>query len=206
MSAGAAQVAGAVAAFGLTAVIGANRRDFRVGGLVAWALGCAGLVVYLAPHGHHRVLAAAAVLGGIAACAGAWAVLRVPWLLALLTLACVPARIPVHVGSTQANLLLPLYAVVAVAAVALAWELLGEEPRARELGPLATPLALLVGWDGLTFLWTKDVKQGAIELLFFVLPFGLLTVALARLVWSRAWALTLYLQLALMALVFAVIG
>ena len=50
------------------------------------------------------------------------------------------------------------------------------------------------------------MRQGAIELLFFVLPFGLLTVALARLVWSRAWVLTLYVQLAVMALVFAVIG
>ena len=55
-------------------------------------------------------------------------------------------------------------------------------------------------------LWTKDVRQGAIELLFFVLPFGLLAVALARLAWSRAWVLTLYVQLAVMALVFAVIG
>src|SRR5205085_371268 len=53
---------------------------------------------------------------------------------------------------------------------------------------------------------TKDVRQGAIELLFFVLPFGLLAVALARLVWSRTWVLALYVQLVLMALVFAVIG
>ena len=50
------------------------------------------------------------------------------------------------------------------------------------------------------------MRQGAIELLFFVLPFGLLAVVLARLQWSRAWALTLYVQLAVMALVFAVIG
>src|SRR5262249_15816143 len=53
---------------------------------------------------------------------------------------------------------------------------------------------------------TKDVRQGAIELLFFVLPFGLIAVAIARLVWSRVWVLTLYVQLAAMALVFAVIG
>src|SRR5205085_10719757 len=59
---------------------------------------------------------------------------------------------------------------------------------------------------GGSVLWTKDVRQGATELLFFVLPFGLITVALARLVWSRAWALGLYVQLAVMALVFAVIG
>jgi hypothetical protein len=118
----------------------------------------------------------------------------------------VPARIPVHVGSTQANLLLPLYAVVVVAAIALAWELYGDDTRSRELGPLAWPLAAFVAWTGVSLLWSKDPRQGAIELLFFVLPFGLLTVALARLVWSRAWVLTLYVQLAVMALVFAVIG
>jgi putative inorganic carbon (hco3(-)) transporter len=207
MSGGVAQAAGAVGGVGLALLIVAPRRDARVAGLVAWALGCAGLAVYLAPHGHHRALAAAAVLGAIVAAAGAWIVVRVPWLLALATLACVPARFPVHVGSTQANLLLPLYAVVAVAALALAWELYGDHgDRTRELGPLAWPVAAFVAWEGLSLLWTNDVRQGSIELLFFVLPFGLLAVSLARLVWSRAWVLTLYVQLALMALIFAVIG
>src|SRR6185437_10511786 len=206
VSAGAAQVAGTVGAIGLAMLIAAHRRDLRLAGLGAWVVGCAGLVIYLAPHGHHRLLAAAAVLGLIAAAAGAALVVRVPWLLALATLACAPARIPVHVGSTQANLLLPLYGVVAVAAIALAWELFGDGERVRELGPLANPLALFVAWEGVTFLWTKDVRQGAIELLFFVLPFGLLAVVLARLRWSRAWVLTLYVQLVGMALVFAVIG
>jgi hypothetical protein len=206
VSAGVAQAAGAVGAAGLALLIAGDRRQLRLAGLAAWAIGCAGLTVYLAPHGHHRLLAAAAVFGVVAAGAGAWIVLRVPWLLALATLACVPARIPVHVGSTQANLLLPLYAVVAVAAVALAWELSGDGPKKRELGPLTWPVALFVAWDGISLLWSKDVRQGAIELLFFVLPFGLLAVALARLVWSRVWVLTLYVQLAVMALVFAVIG
>jgi O-Antigen ligase len=206
MSSGAAQVAGALGALGLALLIASTKHQLRVAGLVAWALGCAGLAIYLAPHGHHRVLAAAAVFGVIAAIGGAWVVLRVPWLLALLTLACVPARIPVHVGSTQANLLLPLYAVVAVAAIALAWELFGDGDGGRELGPLALPVAAFVAWDGVSLLWTNDVRQGAIELLFFVLPFGLLALVLARLVWSRAWLLTLYVQLAAMALVFAVIG
>ncbi|MGZ4291157.1 MAG: O-antigen ligase family protein [Gaiellaceae bacterium] len=206
MSGAAAQVAGAVGGVGLAVLIAAHRRDLRIAGLVAWALGCAGLVVYLAPHGHHRLLAAAAVLGVAGAGIGGWIVLRVPWLLALGTLACVPARFPVHVGSTQANLLLPLYGVVAAAAVALAWELFGDDSRSRELGPLSNPLALFVGWEGVSLLWSKDVRQGAIELLFFVLPFGLLAVALARLVWSRPWVMTLYVQLAGMALVFAAIG
>ena len=206
MTTTAAQIAGALGAVGLAVLIAAHRRDLRIAGLVAWALGCGGLAAYLAPHGHHRLLAAAAVLGLVAAGIGTWIVLRVPWLLAAATLACVPARIPVHVGSTQANLLLPLYAVVAVAALALAWELFDELPRSRELGPLANPVALFVGWEGLSLLWSKDVRQGAIELLFFVLPFGLLAVALARLPWSRPWVLALYAQLATMALVFAIVG
>jgi len=206
VSGAAAQVAGVVGALGLATLMLAGRRELRIGGLAAWALGCAGLAVYLAPHGHHRLLAAAAVLGGIAALAGAYLVLRLPWLLALGTLACVPARIPVHVGSAQANLLLPLYGVVVVAALALAWEIFGDGGRGRDLGPLTLPVAAFVAWDGLSLTWSKDVRQGAIELLFFVLPFGLLAVALARLLWSRGWVLTLYVQLALMGLVFAVIG
>jgi hypothetical protein len=202
----AAQVLGAVGALGLALLIAATNREARIGGLAAWAVGWVGLAVYLAPHGHHRVLAAAAVLGIVAAAAGAALVVRVPWLLALATLACVPARFPVHVGDTKANLLLPIYGVVAVAALALAWDLFGDGERSRPLGPLAWPLALFVGGVGLSFLWTKDARQGAIELGFFVLPFGLLAVVLSRLRWSRPWVLTLYVQLAFMGLLFAVIG
>jgi hypothetical protein len=206
MSGGAAQAAGVLGALGLALLVVAPRREARIAGLVAWAVGCGGLAIYLAPHGHHRVLAAAVVFGVIGAGVGGWIFLRVPWLLAVATLACVPARFPVHVGTTQANLLLPLYGVAAAAAIALAWDLFGDAPRPRELGKLSWPLAAYVAWDGVSILWSNDVRQGAIELLFFVLPFGLLTVALARLVWSRAWVLTLYVQLAVMALVFAVIG
>jgi O-antigen ligase len=201
-----ARAAGAIGGVGLVLLLIAPRRDLRRAGLGGWVLGCALLAVYLAPHGHHRVLAAAAVVGALLAAGGAWLVLRVPWLLAVATLACVPARIPVHIGSTKANLLLPLYAVVAVAAIALAWELYGDDDRSRELGPLAWPVGLFVGWEGLSLLWSQDVRQGAIELLFFVLPFGLLAVALARLPWSNTWVTTLYVQLAAMALTFAVIG
>jgi O-antigen ligase len=206
MTSGLAQAAGALGAGGLAVLIVASRRDVRVAGLAAWAVGCAGLAAYLAPSGHHRVLAAAAVVGLAAAAAGTWVVLRVPWLLAVATLACVPARIPVHVGSTQANLLLPLYGVVVVAALALAWQLYDDGQGSRELGPLAWPVAAFVAWEGASILWTEDVRQGAIELLFFVLPFGLLAVVLARLRWSRGWVLTLYVQLAAMAVVFASIG
>ena len=60
------------------------------------------------------------MVGIVAAAALAWVFVRVPWTLAVAVLACAPARIPVSVGSTKANLLLPLYVVVAGAALALA--------------------------------------------------------------------------------------
>jgi O-antigen ligase len=55
-------------------------------------------------------------------------------------------------------------------------------------------------------IWTQDVRQGAIELLFFYLPFGLLAVALARLRWSRLIALGLLVEVTAMAVIFAAIG
>jgi O-antigen ligase len=206
MTAELARVAGPVGVAGLGALFLAPARMQRLAGLVAWALAALALAVYLKPHGHTAVLAAAAVAGIVVAAAGAWLLLRWPWLLALAALACVPARIPVSIGSTQANLLIPLYAVVAAAALALAWQLVQGDVRARELGAVALPLAAFVGWTGLSLAWTQDLRQGAIELLAFYLPFGLLAICLARLAWRRNWVLVLLGELVLMALIFAVVG
>ena len=131
---------------------------------------------------------------------------RWPFVLPFAVLACIAARIHVHVGSTEANLLVPMYAVVAAAALLLAWELLQGDTRARELGPVAWPLAAFVAWSGLSILWTQDLRQGAIDLLFFYLPFGLLAIVLARLAWSRLIAIGLLVELTAMALVFSAIG
>ena len=206
MTAELARAGGVLGCAGLAILLVAPTRTLRLGGLGAWALGALVLAIYLLPHGHRPLLAAAAVVGLGLAAGGAWLLRRWPPLLAFAALACFPARIPVNVGTTNANLLVPLYGVVAAAAIALAWELLHGDERARELGPLAWPLAAFVAWTGLTILWVADVRQGAIALLFYYLPFGLLAVGFARLPWSRRWLVALYAQLALMAAVFALIG
>src|SRR5262249_8556188 len=112
----------------------------------------------------------------------------------------------VTVGHESASLLIPLYVVVVGAAFALAWQLLHRDERSRELGPLAWPLAAFVAWTGLSLAWSEDLRQGAISLLAFYLPFGVLAVALARLPWSRRWVTAMYGLLGAMALVFAGIG
>jgi putative inorganic carbon (hco3(-)) transporter len=201
-----ARAGGVVGAAGLAVLLVASGRMQRLAGLAAWALGAILLAVYLLPHGHRPLLAAAAVVGLGFAAAGAAVLRRWPVVLPFVVLACVAARIHVTVGSTEANLLVPLYAVVAAAALLLAWELLRGDTRARELRLVAWPLAAFVAWSGLSILWTGELRQGAIDLLFFYLPFGLLAVVLARLPWSRLWALGLLAEVTAMALVFAAIG
>jgi len=201
-----ARAAGPIAAAGLALLFFAPRRELRLAGLVAWAAGCIWLAYYLAPRGHLPLLAGGAVVALVLAAVGAALLRRWPWLLALAALACVPARIQVGIGSTQASLLVPMYGVVAAAALGLGWQLFRRDERSRELGPLALPLGAFVLWSGLTLVWSQDLRQGAIELLAFYLPFGLLAVCLARLPWRREWLGYVWVLLAGMAVVFAAIG
>ncbi len=57
---------GLAGTLGLAMLILARPRSWRVAGLAAWLVGCALLAMWLAPSGHHRVFAAAAVLGVVA--------------------------------------------------------------------------------------------------------------------------------------------
>ncbi len=238
MNADLARLGGVVGALGLSVIFVAPLRSWRIAGLAGWAVGCGLLAISLAPSGHHRAYAAAALVGVVAAAALGWGFVRVPWAIAAAVLVCAPARIPLSLGSTKANLLLPLYVVVAGAALALAYELFapervarlragkiftprgrhtGEEPAVvvppdREspiLGPFAWPAAVLVGWSGICLLWSPSpdgTKQGAIYLLFYMLPLGLIAAVLARAPWRIDSAKVLYILLAAMALVFGLIG
>lgn len=206
MSVELARLGAAVAAVGLAALIAAPHRVVRLAGLAAVAVGGAVLAAYLVPSGSEKLLAAGVVVGVPFGIAGAVVLRRWPWLLPLAALACVPARIPVDVGDTEANLLLPLYAVIASAGAALAWSLFRGEGDGRELGLVTWPLAAFVAFLGVSLSWSDDPRQGAITLLFFVLPFGVLAVCVARLPWRRAPVGYVYGLLAAMAASFAVIG
>jgi hypothetical protein len=181
-------------------------RALRIAGLGAWAIGALLLAAYLAPHGHHVALGAAGVAGVLVAAGGGLVLQRLPWLLAFATLLLAPARVPVTVGSTEAMLLIPLYVVIGAAAFELAFALLRGDDRSRELGPVALPLALFLAWNGLSLSWAVDLKQGAVELLFFFLPFGLLAICLARLPWRPQLLPWLFVELGAMAVLFSVVG
>ena len=164
------------------------------------------LALYLAPDYAATTLGAVGVAGALASAAGAALLLRHPWALPFAALACLPVRIPVDIGTEEANLLLPLYLVVSALALALGWQLLRGDARVRELGPIAWPLAAVVAWTGAALLWTDDLRQGAIFLTAFVLPFGLLAVGIARLPWSPRALRWIYGALLASALVYAGVG
>jgi len=174
--------------------------------LCAWGAGLGVLGIYLLPDLSTSRLVAGAIGGLVAAFVFAWALDRWPYLLAFATLACIPLRIPVDIGSDTVNLLLPLYAVIGGLALAIAWSLVKGDTRSRELGPVAVPLAAFVGWTGLSMLWTGDVRRGAIFLAAFVLPFGLVAIGFARLPWRGRWLTWLWGGLVATALLYALVG
>jgi O-antigen ligase len=155
-----AQIAGPVGAGGLALLLVAGRRDLRIVGLAAWGAGLAGLALYLLPDVGRTTLVTAAVGGLAFAAGGAWLLLRYPYLLAFATLACIPVRLPVDIGSERANLLLPLYAVVAALAISVGWTM-DVKKGAIFLGAFVLPFGLLaigfarLPWRGrwLTWLW-----------------------------------------------------
>jgi putative inorganic carbon (HCO3(-)) transporter len=202
---GLAQLGGPIACLGLALLLVAKTRRDRTAGLGFAVFGTGVLGVAVAPH---RPLEIAGGIFAALALGLALALLfrRLPWLLPLLAVACVPARVGVQVGGSSSKLLVPLYVVILGAAILLAWDLLGGDARARELRAAAWPLAAFVGWTGLSLAWSKDVSEGAVEVLAFYVPLTLLAIAIARLPWSDLGLRALYGEVALMGLVFAVVG
>jgi len=201
-----AQIGGPLSALGVLGLLLGGNRASRLAGLGLIAGG--GVLVFtpIVPSVGSAFLAAGALAGVVIVGALAFAFFRWPWLLPVLALACVAARLPLKLDGSTYNLLVPLYAVIGAAAVVLAYEIFRGDERARELGPIAWPLAAFVAWSLLSLVWSPDVHEGSIYLDAFLLPFTLLAVVLVRLRWSRRLLLGLLAELVAMALVFTFVG
>ncbi len=102
-----------------------------------------------------------------------------------------PIRIPVTIGKTDGNLLVPLYAVILLGLAAWIWGRLRGRITARaDEGPpvLTWPLAAFVGFLLVSSLWSADTAEAAKKAVFFYIPFVLL-YALTVAWWPRARAL-----------------
>ncbi|HKI90669.1 MAG TPA: hypothetical protein VJ986_00090, partial [Gaiellaceae bacterium] len=196
-----ARAGGALACLGVGALVVLVRPRDRLLALGAAAAGSLLLGAGLASGKGVEVVASVAV--ALAVAAGLAAVYRrLPWLLPVLALALVPVR----VHALEHQLLGPLYVAILGAAVLIGWQLARGDERARELRLATWPLAAFVSWTGISLLWTSDVHAGGVEVLAFYVPFSILALGIARLPWSDFAVRWLYLELAVMGVVFAAVG
>ncbi|MDX6563679.1 MAG: hypothetical protein QOD65_3493, partial [Gaiellales bacterium] len=171
-----------VGAAGFAGVLLGAGRAVRLASLGLLAAGTLGLLAWLGVADTLRAHAAPAAVALVVALAlgvlAARALQSRPLALPFAVCLALPFRFPVHIGSQNANLLLPLYAVIGVAWLALVLDSLnGREPVRLPPRRLALPLVLLVAWEGASLAWSRSGTDGAKELAFYVLPFGVLLAA-----------------------------
>jgi O-antigen ligase len=206
----------AVAAATAAALVIRDRRKRAVAMLAAPALavvaiGTLATTVHVPSVG--RVVIAAAVVGALAVVVLLWIVLRRPAALALFAVAALPFRVPVSIGDSAANLLLPLYAVIAAGTLAYVWRWLratrdvdAEDAPEAPLRRVQLAFATVLGLYALQALYSSDLEQAIKNMCLFYVPFALLFVVLLEVRWSRRLLRHCLGVTVVLALVFAAIG
>ena len=146
------------------------------------------------------LLAAAAVAGFVAVLAVGWLFAKRPLLLPPVAAAALPFRIPLDVGGEPANLLLPLYLVVAAGAVAYALRARGERTDERRAGVLEWALAAVLVLYAAQATYSSDADRALEAVVFFYVPFAVLFALLVRVAWTArlaAWTLGVLVVVAL---------
>jgi outer membrane protein assembly factor BamB len=179
------QAAALAAALSVLLILLSRRRLALLAGLVLLALSQAVLAAALVGRETFEEVArsgpqlAGILFGAVVVAALAIAFLRLPGVVPVAILAAAPFRVPISLGEQEAFLLIPLYAVLAAAAIALAVRLLRPEEVPHVPILLGGPVAAYVALASVSYLWTEDRAAGALELVFFLLPFTVLVVAIA---------------------------
>jgi putative inorganic carbon (hco3(-)) transporter len=135
---------------------------------------------------------------------------RWPTLFPLAVIFAIPFRVPLEAGGDTANLLVPLYLVIAagvLVTVVRDWRLLpaggadlGDHPKrdggtksgSGPAGPLAIVLSAVVLLYALQTLYSDDLSQGLQNVCFFLVPFTIAYRLLREVEWDRRllrWAL-----------------
>jgi len=143
---------------------------------------------------------------------------RQPLLLPVLILVALPFRIPLAVGGEDANLLLPLYLVMAAGVILAALRQWRPDPASDSAEPFGVPvpsgfaawmkplLAASVLLYAIGLFYSDDQSQGLLNFCFFLVPFALVFVLMIEVDWSpRTLRVSLYAVIGL-ALLWAVVG
>jgi O-antigen ligase len=117
---------------------------------------------------------------------------RWPVLLPLAIVAAIPFRVPLHAGGDTANLLVPLYLVIAAAVAATLLRDWNNPPMVHAPRALAYVLAAAVALYALQALYSDDFSKGLQNVCFFFVPFTIAYRLLREVEWDRRllkWAL-----------------
>jgi hypothetical protein len=180
-----AQFAAVVGATGTVLLLATSRRATLAAGMALLGLAEVLLVVALVPsHDLERARtpagAAALAFALVTIVVLAWVFARRPELALPAMLVAAPFRVPIQLGDQKAFLLVPLYGIVASAALGFLYRWL----RGTEIRPLpvviAYPAAAFSALYAVSLLWSQDLRQGSIELVFFLFPFAVGMAVAAR--------------------------
>lgn len=214
----AAELAGIAGALGAAAVLLAAERWLLLGGLALLAGAEAGLVLAVSGDGGvSPTLLALGAAGIVPAAIGAAILVRWPTLVLPSVLAAAPFRPPLSFGTEneyfvavategQLGRLLPLYAVLAAAALWLAWRALREREVRRLPAVVAYPTAAFIALAAISLTWTTELEAGANTLAYFLLPFATLVAVAGRAPFPAWMPRALAIIGVALAVVFATVG
>jgi len=162
--------------------------------------------------------------GAVVVAALAYIFRRLPILLPLAIIAALPFRIPLHAGGDTANLLVPLYLVIAGGVfAALAGGAGGEAengaslPRPQASPPVTGPASRAATWlprvlaafvvlYALQTLYSEDFSKGLQNVCFFMVPFTVAYALIEDVKWDTRLLKLVLIVVAVEALVFVGIG
>jgi len=190
-------LAAVLAAAGAALVLAGSGRVMILGGLALLAAGEAGLLSSISDL--ERLASPTGALAGVLAlavlAAGAAVFVRRPAWVPLAVLIAAPFRPPVSFDTSggfplsladdgQLGRLLPLYFVLAVAMIALAWQALHPDraPGAVRALPrvIMLPAAAFVAFACASLAWAEEPGPAVAQLAYFTVPFALLLGVVAR--------------------------
>jgi putative inorganic carbon (hco3(-)) transporter len=153
---------------------------------------------------------ATAVVAALAAAFRRW-----PVLLPLAIVAALPFRVPLHAAGESANLLVPLYLVIAAAVLAVLWgdwiaspvgDAAATRPAGRAARLLPRVLAAVVVLYALQTLYSEDFSKGLQNICFFLVPFTVAYGLLSDVEWDRKLLTLVLCVVAVEATAFVLVG
>jgi putative inorganic carbon (HCO3(-)) transporter len=156
-------------------------------------------------HDEGRIVALLAI-AAVAIGAFAYLFRRWPILMPLAIVAALPFRVPLEAGGDTANLLVPLYLVIAAAVLVTALRDWSDPPSAHSPRALAWLLAAAVVLYALQTLYSEDFSKGLQNVCFFFIPFTVAYRLLREVEWDRRLLTWTLIVLGIEASAFVLIG